>query len=64
MNKCDKYVGVGCVDGHCPIALHDEYAERGMDIIRNCSECWLYKGCVDCMFYNMDECVKKHGGVI
>jgi len=28
-----------CVDGSCPMALSDEYEERGMDIVHNCEEC-------------------------
>ena len=28
-----------CVDGSCPMALSDEYAERGMDVVNNCEEC-------------------------
>ena len=28
-----------CVDGSCPMALSDEYAERGMDVVHNCEEC-------------------------
>jgi hypothetical protein len=28
-----------CVDGSCPIALSEEYAERGVDIVHSCAEC-------------------------
>jgi hypothetical protein len=46
--KCRNYVGVACVDGSCPMANRDEYAERGYDITHNCDECVYHKGCEDC----------------
>lgn len=52
MKQCPDYVGITCVDGHCPIANADEYAERGMDVIRNCDNCIYYKGCDDCAFHD------------
>ena len=56
-NYCKDYCGVACVDGSCPMALDDEYAERGYDLIKNCSECFYYNGCEDCYFF--DECERK-----
>ncbi len=50
MKRCGGYCGVACVDGHCPIANRDEYAERGYDIISNCDDCFYYRGCEDCCF--------------
>ena len=47
---CKGYCGVACIDGSCPIANRDEYAERGYDIVHECSECIYYKGCEDCCF--------------
>lgn len=47
-NVCDKYtktieqsedVPLQCINGSCPIALSDEYEERGMDVVHNCNEC-------------------------
>ena len=32
-------VPVQCINGSCPMALSDEYEERGMDVVHNCSEC-------------------------
>ena len=55
---CGAYVGVACVDGSCPIANMEEYAERGMDVVRNCSECSFYKGCEDCALSDTEYCVK------
>lgn len=50
MKICPNYCGVSCVDGHCPIALRDEYAERGYGIVHSCDECIYYRGCEDCIF--------------
>ena len=33
MGRCKDYVGVACVDGSCPKANAEEYAERCMDVI-------------------------------
>lgn len=55
---CKSYCGVACVSGSCPIALRDEYAERGYDIVRSCNECHFYKGCEDCAFEGMHLCPK------
>lgn len=59
MNICGGYTGVRCVDGSCPVANRDEYAERGYDIIRNCSECCYYEGCRGCIFSGTDLCEKN-----
>lgn len=56
---CDRYVGLACIDGSCPISLSDEYAERGYDMVKNCAECHYYKGCEDCYFCGKNECLKK-----
>lgn len=58
---CKDYVGVACVDGSCPKANAEEYAERGMDVIRNCIDCCYYKGCEDCALYNTKYCDVKTG---
>lgn len=47
---CKGYCGVACIDGSCPIANRDKYAERGYDVVHKCSECIYYKGCEDCCF--------------
>ena len=57
--RCEGYCGVTCIDGTCPMANRDEYAERGYDIVHNCDECAYYKGCEDCYFEgNKDYCPK------
>lgn len=54
---CEGYCGVTCIDGHCPKANAEEYAERGMDVICACQECIYYKGCEDCFLYDTEYCV-------
>ena len=51
---CPDYVGVACVDGTCPIANREEYAERCMPVISCCRDCFYYKGCEDCAI--SDDC--------
>ena len=58
MEKCEGYCGISCIDGSCPIARADEYAERGYDIVDNCDECYRYGGCDDCYFEGTDLCSK------
>ncbi len=58
MNFCGGYVGIACVDGSCPKANAEEYAERGMDITKKCSDCFYYKGCEDCGLAGTEHCVK------
>lgn len=53
---CGSYVGVSCVDGSCPIALADEYAVCGMDVVRECRDCWFNKGCEDCALRGTEYC--------
>lgn len=53
---CGDYVGIACVDGSCPIANADIYAEYGMDVISRCEDCWMRKGCEDCALYGTDLC--------
>ncbi len=56
--RCKKYVGVLCVDGSCPVANMEEYVERCIDVIRNCDDCFYYKGCDDCALQGTPYCVK------
>ena len=49
--RCLNYCGVNCVNGHCPITLHNEYPEFYSEEI-SCNECYLYKGYEDCAFYD------------
>ena len=59
VKRCLEYCGVACVDGSCPMANREEYAERGYDIVHNCNECHYYKGCEDCCFeVNSQYCRK------
>jgi len=55
--KCKGYCGPECVNGNCPVAWEEDYAERGYDVIHNCEECWYNNQCQNCMFY--DECSIK-----
>ena len=59
MKKCKNYCGVNCVNGNCPVALREEYEERCMDVIKDCSECPYYRGCEDCAFQGEEQCPKK-----
>ncbi len=56
MKRCKNYVGVACVDGSCPRADAEEYAERCMDVISSCNECIYYKGCEDCALAYTEYC--------
>ena len=58
IKRCKSYCGVSCIDGSCPRANFEEYAERGYDLVHNCNECYLYKGCEDCAFDGSDLCPK------
>ena len=58
---CKGYCGVACVNGSCPVALRDEYEERGYDVVHSCKECHYYEGCKDCAFEGTDICVKEGG---
>lgn len=57
--RCKSYVGLACVDGSCPIANAEEYAERCMDVISKCDDCFYYEGCKDCALADTDYCVNK-----
>lgn len=58
-NYCKGYCGVFCVNGTCPTANWEEYAERAIDVIMKCDDCFYYKGCEDCFFYKTDMCIKE-----
>lgn len=60
--RCKGYCGVSCVDGSCPMANREEYAERGYDLIDSCEECHYYKGCEDCCFDGDERCCVKFDG--
>ncbi len=55
MKRCKGYCGVTCIDGTCPKALQDEYAERGYDVVKSCNDCHYYRGCDDCYFNGNEE---------
>ena len=57
--RCKDYVGVACVDGSCPKANWEEYAERDMDVVKSCKECHYYKGCEDCALDGTEYCDKS-----
>ena len=57
--RCKGYCGVTCIDGTCPKANADEYAERGYDVVHDCDSCWYYKGCEDCAFNGTELCVNN-----
>lgn len=55
--RCTRYVGIACCDGSCPIANAAEYVERGMDLVKDCSDCYKYRGCDDCAFSDTSDCL-------
>lgn len=58
MGRSVCFLGVTCIDGNCPMSLADEYQERGMDVIMDCSDCYVSLGkCEDCYFYETEYCV-------
>lgn len=59
---CPDYVGVACVDGTCPVANCEEYAERCMPVISSCRNCFYYKGCEDCAI--SDDCDRMEDKVV
>lgn len=58
--RCPNYVGVTCVNGNCPVALAEEYAECCMDVISKCEDCFYYEGCKDCMLDGTEYCSGFH----
>lgn len=36
-------IPVQCINGSCPMALSEEYEERGMDVVHSCEECQYHK---------------------
>ena len=62
--RCEAYCGLSCIDGSCPVANREEYAERGYDVVYDCDECYRYRGCEDCYFEGTEDCPEfKKGGV-
>lgn len=59
MKKCPKYVGIQCVNGGCPIALREEYEERGIPVPKSCKDCYEYKGCQDCGLAGTEHCTAE-----
>lgn len=59
---CGRYVGLACVDGSCPVANMEDIAERGMDVVRSCRDCHLYRGCEDCALVGTEYCVNHIKG--
>lgn len=57
MKRCGFYLGLACVDGTCPKANAEEYEERCMDVVKNCKECWMNKGCEDCALSRTEYCL-------
>lgn len=61
---CPNYCGIACVDGSCPKANIEEYRERCMDVIKKCSECPYYHGCIDCCFFATEYCIENYKGSV
>lgn len=59
MKVCEEYCGIACIDGSCPIARSEEYAERGYDVTHSCNECIYYEGCTDCIWAETEYCKKE-----
>lgn len=57
---CRRYLGVHCIDGSCPRAMEEEYADRCMDIVTSCEECPFYYGCVDCGWWGTSICILEN----
>lgn len=57
--RCKNYVGLSCIDGSCPIANSEEYEERCIPTIKDCQNCWMYKGCEDCASFGTEYCDEK-----
>lgn len=55
-NICANYCGITCVNGNCPVALADKYAEHGLDVIHSCNDCIYREGCDDCYFFGSEIC--------
>lgn len=56
--RCKRYVGVSCVDGACPVANREAYEEVCIPTIKNCKDCFCYKGCEDCALRGTEYCCK------
>lgn len=52
---CPNYLGVACIDGTCPKANADEYAERGYTVVHSCDECHYVEGCTDCYWADRED---------
>lgn len=48
--RCKHFTSIRCINGNCPIALSEEYEERGMDVIRDCDDCVESGLCKDCIW--------------
>ena len=65
IDHCPCYLGVACINGSCPIANIDEYIEYGCDVVWECSDCTMYRGCKDCAegIVCTPELKEKYGNV-
>lgn len=54
-DRCERYVGVTCVNGSCPNAIADKYPEYGYEHF-SCYQCVYYKGCEDCALEYTEYC--------
>ena len=54
--RCRNYVGVACIDGTCSKANAEEYEERCIPVIKNCRDCYFYRGCDDCALFGTEYC--------
>ena len=55
-NEKRCWVGLRCVDGTCPMANREEYAERGYDVVHSCAECPEEPKCETCYFEGTPDC--------
>lgn len=56
--KCKAFTALACVDGNCPIALHDICPDQFEKI--NCEECFYNtKQCTECIFKGTEYCDQK-----
>lgn len=56
--KCERYLGVHCIDGSCPILLAEQFWKYDYEGPHSCEECWVYDGCKGCAWEDTSVCIK------
>lgn len=55
---CKSYLGVRCIDGNCPVIFPEQFPKYGYERIHGCEECWVYDGCIGCVWEKTNICIK------